>query len=63
MGGSESNLHSGAIQAKHYSLEIKGVEPINIWLTKSDSNIAYFVQISGRENGNSYNILLEGIKE
>ncbi|MEZ8824583.1 hypothetical protein AB6E04_09470 [Vibrio amylolyticus] len=54
---------STKIKAQHYTLEPDEAEPIEIWLSESESNVAFFVQVFGHENGDSYHIQLEEMKE
>jgi hypothetical protein len=50
------NIGGIVIEANQYTLNVKENEPTEIWLALSNDHIPYFVQITGKEDGENYRI-------
>jgi hypothetical protein len=55
-GKEEIESDGMVIRAHHYTLDVEGDAPTEIWLALGHDDIPYFVQITGEDDGDTYKI-------
>ncbi|WP_434340623.1 hypothetical protein [Motilimonas cestriensis] len=63
IGTEAHSINQTTIEAQHYRLDITDSTPIDIWLAGTKPSLSYFVQIAGREDGESYTVKLKGLSK
>ncbi|MCE2594121.1 hypothetical protein K6Y31_04765 [Motilimonas cestriensis] len=62
IGTETQSINQTTIETQHYRLNITDSAPIDIWLAGIKPHLSYFVQIAGREDGESYTVKLKGLE-
>jgi len=58
LGGEQLAVGAQQIPARHYRLNAKGTDPIDIWLFRSPDGKVHFAKLTGKEDGSAFRVVL-----
>lgn len=57
-GDETLTISDQTFNAKRYTINVKDADPTDIWLMADDNDTPYFLKITGKDNGDDYQVIL-----